>query len=675
MPELAGVMVGNYFLLECLGREGMAETYRARPTTRGGFDVELRIFRPSFPDPTGFQEHFASEVEKVWRCHHEHIQPLLEFGAGDDLLFCVTEFAQVETLEQILQEAERQECLTPLPIPLVVRYITQICAALQYVHERQIVHGNIQPSSVLVQSNEHVLLTNFGMKHIYQDNEPVVAQIEEGNTAYIAPEQIVGMLSPASDIYAVGVLLYRLLAGRLPYDGESGGEIAMKHTNDPIPSLREWQPDLPESVELVVRVALAKNPAARFPNANALAEALLAAVASDIPPVVSVKPQKRIEVRARRTPFTWSRALALLTIVLILLGLVGTLFFFSSLPLHLQDFSGLPFHGDGLGGIVEIRRGGGTTSTGPKATATATAVLIPSTGSVPPARSKPPLSSQPQTPVANGTVMPISATPPAVACIPGTLSLDGSPNLQPLLQQIDTDYAGYCPGLAISLHKDGSRTGLNLVQHGRIDVATSDLSANPTRNLTDHPVVALLYALIVSPDVQLSGLSSAEIQGIYQGQLTNWAQVGGPDEAIKVILPPATAAINAIFQTFVLNGMRESVAGTRIKSDSPALVVRTVSQTPGAISYVPLVVAQGTRVQLVSIDGVSPSTQSLLQGSYTFWSVEHFYTQGDGTAQFQSYLQFFNSGQEMHVMPQFGAAPVDIMNPSILASHLPGPQI
>lgn len=673
MPELAGVMVGNYFLLECLGREGMVETYRARPTTRGGFDVELRIFRPSFPDPTGFQEHFASEVEKVWRCHHEHIQPLLEFGAGDDLLFCVTEFAQVETLEQMLREAERQECLTPLPVPLVVRYITQICSALHYAHERQIVHGNIQPSSVLVQSNEHVLLTNFSMKHIYQDDEPVVAQIEEGNTAYIAPEQIVGMLSPASDIYAVGVLLYRLLAGHLPYDGESGGEIAMKHTNDPIPSLREWRPDLPESVELVVRVALAKNPAARFPDANALAEALLAAIASDIPPVVSVQPQKRIEVRARRTPFTWSRALSLLTIVLILLGLVGTLFFFASSPLHLQDFFGLPFHGDGLGGIVGIKRGGGTTSTEPKATATATATSIPSIGSAPSARSTPP--GQPHTPVANGTVMPISSKPPAVVCISGTLSLDGSPNLQPLLQQINADYASYCPGLAISLHEDGSRPGLNFVQHGSTDVAVSDLSANPTRNLTDHPAMALLYALIVSPDVQLSGLSSAEIQGIYQGEITNWNQVGGPDEAIKVILPPAPAPINAIFQTFVLNGMKEHVAGTRIKRDSPALVVQTVSQMPGAISYVPLAMTQGTSVQVVSIDGVSPSTQSLLQGSYAFWSVEHFYTQGDGSAQFQSYLQFFNSGQEMNVMPQFEAVPIDMLSPSVLSSHLPGPQI
>src|SRR6266566_10129381 len=120
MVELAGVMVGNYFLLECLGREGMVETYRARPTTRGGSDVVLRLFRPPFPDPTAFQEHFASEVEKVWHCHHEHIQPLLEFGAGDDLLFSVTEFAEAETVEQVLQESEEEECYTPIQMPQIM---------------------------------------------------------------------------------------------------------------------------------------------------------------------------------------------------------------------------------------------------------------------------------------------------------------------------------------------------------------------------------------------------------------------------------------------------------------------------------------------------------------------------------------------------------------------------
>src|SRR5881227_4021483 len=161
MAELAGVTVGNYFLLECLGREGMVETYRARPTTRGGFDVVLRLFRPRFPDPSAFQEHFASEVEKVWHCHHEHIQPLLEFGAGDGLLYSVTEFLETETLEEVLRKAERQENFTFLQMPQIVRYITQICVALQYAHERYIVHGNIQPSSILIQSDQNILLTNF----------------------------------------------------------------------------------------------------------------------------------------------------------------------------------------------------------------------------------------------------------------------------------------------------------------------------------------------------------------------------------------------------------------------------------------------------------------------------------------------------------------------------------
>ncbi len=671
MTELAGVMVGNYFLLECLGREGMVETYRARPTTRGGFDVVLRLFRPRFPDPTAFQEHFATEVEKVWHCHHEHIQPLLEFGAGDGLLYTVTEFAKVGTLEQVLHDAEEQEPFIPIQTPLIVRYITQICAALQYAHEQQIVHGNIQPSSILVQGDQQILLTDFSMKRICQEDEQIVAQIEEGNPAYVAPEQVVGILSPASDIYAVGVLLYRLLAGCLPYDGESPGEIALKHANEAIPSLRILRPDMPESLELVVRVALAKSPEARFPSASALAEALLVAISSDNPPIVSDKPQRRIEVRSKRTPFTWGRAVSLLTISLVLFGLIGTFSFFSSLPLRLQDIPGLPFHADSQAGVVGIRHGEPTPTTAP---ATVTSAIPPTIGTDSgPNGQTTPTAGQSRTPVANGTVMPTATVTPPVACIPGRLSLDGSQNLLPLLQQINTDYATYCPGLTISLREDGSRVSLNMLQRGRIDAAASDLTANPVRNLTDHPIGALLYGLVVSPDVQVSGLSSTEIQGIYQGQITNWAQVGGSDEAITVVLPPATAPITAIFQTFVLNGLAEHVKGIRITKDLPIQVVQKVSQIPGAISYVPLDVTQGTGVQVLAIDGISPGTQALLQGTYAFWGVEHLYSQNAATAQFEAYLQFLGSNQEMDVLPGFDVVPVNALNQSILASHLPGP--
>ncbi len=672
MAELAGVMVGNYFLLECLGREGMVETYRARPTSRGGFDVVLRLFRPPFPDPAAFQEHFASEVEKVWHCHHEHIQPLLEFGAGEDLLFCVTESTEAETLEQVLQKTENQEHF--LPMPLVVRFIMQLCAALQYAHEQHIVHGNIQPSSILVQSNQQILLTDFSMKRIYQEGEPLAAQIGDGNQAYVAPEQVVGMLSPASDIYAVGVLLYRLLTGNLPYDGENAGEIALKHANEAIPSLRTLRPELPESVELVVRVALAKSPEARFPGANALAEALVAAVAQDSPPVVSVKPQRRIEVRSRRrTPITWSRALSLLAISLVLFGLIGTLLFFSSLPLHLQDIPGLPFHTDTQGGVVGTKLGKPTPTT-------ASSGVTPSTPTTTGSNSGPPVhitpgGDQTPTPLVNGTVIPTATAAPPVVCASGTLVVDSSLNLQPLLQQIDTDYTNYCPGSTISLRADGSRASLNKLEHGRIDVAGSDLTAESVRNLNDHSVGALLYALIASPDVEVGGLSSAEIQKIFKGQIRNWARVGGSDDAITVILPPATASITAVFQTFVLDGATEHVAGVRIKKDAPSMVAQTVSQTPGAISFVPLAVAQETGAKILAIDGIAPGTQALLQGTYAFWSIEHLYTLGDDSAAFQAYMQFITSSQEANAMAESGVVPMNMLNQSVLSSHLPGPEL
>jgi serine/threonine protein kinase len=698
MAELAGVIVGNYFLLECLGREGMIESYRARPTTRGGFDVVLRLFRPPFPDSSAFQEHFAAEVEKVWHCHHEHIQPLLEFGAGEDLLFDVTQFPQNKTLEQVFERGEHEEFLKSRP--QIVRLITQVCAALHYAHQQHIVHGNIQPSSLLIQQDQTILLTNFSMKRSYQEGDPLVAQIEEGNNAYIAPEQVVGVLTPASDIYAVGVLLYRLLTGHLPYDGESAGEIALKHANEAIPSLRQMRPDLCEEVELVVRVALAKSPEARFPSTDALARALHAAVASDSPAIVSVKPQRRIEVHARRrTPITRSHVLTLIAILLVLFGLIGTLDFFSTLPLELQNIPGLPIHANIQGSVVETKQGttmgtptatsndgtrAGTspsTRTGASPVPTGTANGVTSTNPTPnenvstPQVHTTPIVGPSGGPTINGTGIPVIPLVHNLVCASGALKLDSSQNLQPVLQQVDSDYLNACRELTISLHRDNSRTSLNKLEHGRIDAALTDLTAKPGRILVDHPFGAMLYAFIVSPDVDVIGLSSAEIQGIFDGQISNWAQVGGSNEAITVVLPPAGASITAILQSFILNDTVEHVNALRIKKDSPEEVLQSVLQTPGAISFVPFVIAQKAGMNILSIDGVAPGVQSLLDGTYAFWSVEHFYTQEDESAAVQAYEQFLNSDQEQQVLIELGIVPVSMLNQDVITSHLPGPVV
>ena len=677
MAELTGVTVGNYFLLECLGREGMIESYRARPTTRGGFDVVLRLFRPPFPDPTAFQEHFVSEVEKVWHCHHEHIQPLLEYGSGDELLFVVTEFPKDKTLEHILECGQDGELFESLHE--IVDSITQVCNALQYIHNRHIVHGNIQPSSLLIQSDHTVLLTNFSMKHIYQENDPLVAQIEEGNAAYVAPEQVVGMITPASDIYAVGVLLYRLLTGHLPYDGESAGEIALKHANEAIPSLRQFRPDLSEAVELVIRVALAKSPEARFPSADALAKALLAAIVADSPPIVSVKAQRRLEVHSRRrTAFTWSRALSMIAILLVLFGLIGTLNFFSTLPQYLEAIPGLPFHANIQGSVVETKQG--TREGASPAPTTTSNNVTPSTKSTNGGTKLPPFQVTPtvkrtSAPIVSGTVRPIIPLTHNIFCASGALKLDSSQNLMPLLQQVDVDYLNACHELTISLRGDGSRTSLNKLEHGRIDIAGSDLTANPGRNLTDQPIGAMLYALIVSPDVEVNGLSKAEIQDIFDGHISNWAQVGGSNEAITVVLPPVGASINTIFQSFVLNDVAENVDAMRIDKDSPIMVVQSVLQTPGALSFVPLMIAQQYNMNILAIDGVAPSVQTLLDGTYTFWSVEHFYTQNDGSAAVQAYERFLNSNQEQQVLREFGIVPMNMIDQNVVDSHGSGPEL
>ncbi len=650
MPELVGALVGDYFLLDCLAREGITETYRARPTMRGGYDVILRLFRPSFHDPEGFREHFAAEVEKVWRCHHAAIQPLLEFGTGGDLLFCVARIGDEETLERTLKRQPE----TLLPVEAVVEIVVQLCLAVQYAHDQRIVHGNIQPSSILIGADGRVLLANFAMRRAYCEGEALVSQIHEGNAAYCAPEQSLGMISQASDIYALGVLLYRLLCGVLPYDGESAEEIALRHADEPLPSLRALRPAVPAALELVVHVALAKSPQQRFASPSALAQALREAMAGNHSPVVPEPAERRIPVRSRRTQSGWQRAASLCTIAVLLFGLIWTSFFIFSLP---QSFA--PFRNARAWPFFP-----------PSSPTTDKARQKPVVTSTPAANQTPLISLPGKSPPVLTTMMP-TTKPSPFSCINGTLSIDGSANLQPLLQQIANDYQRECPGFTITVRDDGSRTAFGLLQQGAIDVVASDVAASAAYNFTDHPFGAMLYAVIANPDTSVNGLSTAQLQAIYRGKITNWAQVGGPDMSISVIQHTAADPVASIFRSFVLHGMTEHVHGVKLKSNW----AQAVAQTAGAISYVPLQDVQGTNVDVLAIDGVLPGSASVIAGSYPFWSVEHLYTQGAGAAQFQAYLSSLSSAQETSLFSRYAIVPLALLPQSIRASHQLGPQI
>ena len=633
----------------------------------------------SFLISTSFREHFAEEVEKVWHCHHEHIQPLLEYGAGDDLLYSATLVSDAETLEQYVKRQPEQV----LPVHLVVNFASQLCAALHCAHEQGIVHGNIQPSSILVHDRGHLLLTHFSMRRVYQKGEPLVAQINEGNAAYSAPEQALGMLLPASDVYAMGVLLFRLLSGTLPYVGEDAEETTLKHANEPIPSLRSLRPDMPESLELVVRRALAKKPEARFAHMAALAQALQAAIQPIQPAnqfIIPSEAERRIAVHSHRTRFSWSRAASFLTLSMLLFSLLGASIFVISQPQHIFNVPGLSFLNVGqVGPAKPVGPIGKSNNKSGHGTATpgATPAIVPGTAMTPVTGVQAPSPTVKATqplPILHSTVVATPTDTPTKSpfdCASGTLSMDGSQNLKPLIQQASSDYQQLCPGIAISLSGSSSRYALNALQQNRIDVAALDLSARPQRALNDHPVAAMLYAIILSPDVQIGALSSASIQDIYQGRITNWSEVGGPDEPITVFQRPGNDAVTAIFRAFVLNGASEHVKGIRLKQDW----AQAVAQTPGAISYVSLTEAQSATVDITGINGVLPALQTLSDGSYPFWSVEHLYTRGNGSAQFQAYLPFLVSEQEAPMFVQYGAVPVTMLSQSVLATHLPGPQV
>ncbi|HEY1352051.1 MAG TPA: substrate-binding domain-containing protein [Ktedonobacteraceae bacterium] len=659
MAELTGVMVGHYFLLQCLDRQGMVESYLARPTNSAGPDVRLRLFRPPFPDPGAFQEHFATEVRKLWRCQHAHIQPLIEYGEGDDVLYTVCKDDGTPTLQQLLASGREA-----LPLSLVATLITRTCQALQYAHEQGIVHGNLQPSSILVGPDGQVRLTDFSCKRAYQEGEPALAQVEEGNPAYIAPEQAVGMLTPASDIYALGVLLYRLLGGELPYRGQNAGEIALEHACEPLPSLRALRPDLAESLELVVRAAMAKTVHARFHSAHELATAFMLALATDRP--LAVPTIRRTAGVARRPGLTRARILSLLAILLLILGLSSTL--------SLLSFSPLPFAlGPGLPGHL-LHAPAPFPGLFPKLAAPTPADAQPASGHASAPRQTPTVSP------ATATVpvpVPTSTTPaPPLACAPGPLSIDGSFYLAPLLRQIGRDYQAHCPGLSLTVANRGCRVGLKALENRQIDLAASDLSARTTYPLSDHPVAALLAAVIVSPDVQISALSHQQLQAIYQGRVSSWAQVGGPAETIKVLLHPTTDPLKAIFQTFVLNGSAEHVSGSKLsKTLAAAAIVQQTASTPGAITYVPLAAVHTAGVRVLAIDQVLPGAPGVQMGTYPFWGIAHLYTWPGASAQAQAYVQFLQSAPEANRLIRAGALPLAQLPPAVLISHLPGPFI
>jgi phosphate transport system substrate-binding protein len=189
-------------------------------------------------------------------------------------------------------------------------------------------------------------------------------------------------------------------------------------------------------------------------------------------------------------------------------------------------------------------------------------------------------------------------------------------------------------------------------------------------------VAGLIYAVIVNSDTQVTNLTSAQLQGIYAGTITNWSQVGGTNETITIITRPVDSSIRTIFETYVLKGAAQTASGISLHQfDTNSQVANNVASISGAISYVPLATVLSNNVQPVSIDNVSPDANSVDNGTYPFWSIEHLYSNRVATGLAISFISFCSTHTGAIDLASAEAVPVQDIAQTALSSHMPGPTI
>ncbi len=264
MTSYVAQQLGNYRVMRHLGRGGFADVYL-------GVHIHLKTqaaIKVLHTELTSSDvEKFRAEARTIARLEHPHIVRVLDFGIDGSTPFLVMTYAPNGTLRQ------HHPGGTNLPLATVVGYVRQLAEALQYAHQHKLIHRDIKPENMLLGRHNEVLLSDFGFALIAQSSHSQQKDAMAGTIAYMAPEQLRGQPSPASDQYALGVVVYEWLTGTRPFQG-TALEIATQHMLQPPSSLRARNPAIPAEMEEVVLTALAKDPQQRFTRVQAFATAL-----------------------------------------------------------------------------------------------------------------------------------------------------------------------------------------------------------------------------------------------------------------------------------------------------------------------------------------------------------------------------------------------------------------
>jgi serine/threonine protein kinase len=301
--NLMGRTIGNYQIMEELGRGGMAVVYRAYQQSLNRY-VAIKVLPPQFAFDQEFVERFQREAKAAAGLRHPNIVVIHDVGQEEGIYYIVMEYLEGRTLKQVIEQGG------PLPPKQVGRILEQVAAALDYAHKRGFIHRDVKPANIFVGEGDRVTLTDFGIAKAGAETQHLTRTgMLMGTPEYMSPEQAAGgMVDHRTDLYALGVVLYQMLVGRVPFRGTTPHAVLHAVIYEPPPPPRQINPNLPPVIEAVIMKAVAKRPEQRFQRGAEMVAALRTALAGrpyaavSVPPPPGPGPSRAAPARRRPGP-------------------------------------------------------------------------------------------------------------------------------------------------------------------------------------------------------------------------------------------------------------------------------------------------------------------------------------------------------------------------------------